>query len=223
MQEVRIICVKVLGGELGLKVISKMANLCRFLIWENTILTSLSEANQGSVGNLLGHEDFMKLAVADEKGTVNSSPGTGHLETEVQSMDIGSPSSAADGQSGTDGAKQMMDEKSLQTRQKLIKTLPQAIADDLGNKLSNLFSLLVKMSVGASHRNRPGGFNRNQSSSQVPSENARAIANELSEHTVKMLKWEPPISKDRAHFFKGRVVNLKLSDTIICSRTHQIL
>ena len=65
MQEVRVICVKVLGGELGLKVISKMANLCRFLIWENTILTTLAEATHESVGNLLGHEDFLKLTVRE--------------------------------------------------------------------------------------------------------------------------------------------------------------
>ena len=88
------------------------------------------------------------------------------------------------------------DEKAFVTRQKLIKVLPQSMAAELGIKLSTLFSLLVKMSVGASQRSR-ANFNRNQPQSQVPSIPARAIATELSAHTVKMLEWEPPISNKR--------------------------
>ena len=66
MQEVRLICVKVLGSELGLSVISKMADLCRFLIWENTILTSLIERSPNDEDknqSILGIDDFNKLQV----------------------------------------------------------------------------------------------------------------------------------------------------------------
>ena len=150
MQEVRNICVTVLGGELGLQVISKMANLCRFLIWEDTILTQLAESTD-RLKSQLGYDDFAKLAVStgsESKAPSSTSPCS-TLETEVQSMEIGSPAEQA-----------KQDEKSNALRRKLIKVLPQSIAAELGQKLSNLYSLLVKMSVGTSQRSRQSGFNR---------------------------------------------------------------
>ena len=156
MQEVRNICVTVLGGELGLKVIAKMANLCRFLIWEDTILSQLIESSDKSQ---LGYDDFAKLnvtppdqskqATTTPSTTATSSSPSTSLETEVQSMEIGSPAEQA-----------KQDEKSSILRRKLIKVLPQTIAAELGQKLSNLYALLVKMSVGAAQRSRQSGFNR---------------------------------------------------------------
>ena len=146
MQEVRNICVTVLGSELGLKVIGKTARLCRFLIWEDTILTQLADLFEGIESNQLGYEDFIRLNINGEKPN-STSPSS--LETEVQSMEIGSPAEQA-----------KQDDKSNALRKKLIKMLPQTIAAELGQKLSNLYSLLVKMSVGASQRSRQSGFNR---------------------------------------------------------------
>ena len=218
--EVRTICVSVWGG-VGLPVMTKLATLYRTLIWESTILIELIDG-QAPADGILGHGDFELLTVKDEfltplppktgsssksKGELaasnvvgstqsSASPTTDHLESEVQLMEIGSPTEHS--ASGPVNQSQTS-EKRVAAKQRMIKAIPHEVAMQLGAKLSHLFALFVKMSVGGPPRGRQGGFSRNNSP-QMPSKYSRAIASALAVHLADTLKWESPLPAPSPRF-----------------------
>ena len=121
----------------------------------------------------------------------NASPTTENLECEVQLMEIGSPENS--------NAKSETSEKVLAAKQRMIKMIPHEIATQLGAKLSTLFALFVKMSVGGSVRPRQSGFSRNNLT-QTPSESARALADMLAKHINDTLLWTPPLESPTSRF-----------------------
>lgn len=223
--EVRTLCVNVWGGVLGLAVMSKFADLYRILIWESTIMIELIEGS--NTEETLGRVDFERLIVKDEYlasipktptpprskaeqplpalPTVSfgnsASPTTENLECEVQLMEIGSPenSNSALVAPSALSNKSELNEKILAAKQRLIKMIPHEIATQLGAKLSTLFALFVKMSVGGSVRPRQSGFSRNNIT-HVPTESARSIADMLARHINDTLMWEPPLKSPTSRF-----------------------
>ena len=88
-------------------------------------------------------------------------------------MEIGSPEN-----SNSSTAANEMTERITAAKHKMIKTVPHETATQLGSRLSTLFFLLVKMSVGGSTRARQSGFSRSNMI-QIPSTSSRNIAGAL--------------------------------------------
>ncbi|OQR79954.1 E3 ubiquitin-protein ligase HUWE1-like [Tropilaelaps mercedesae] len=202
--DIRRLSVNHWGSELGLRVISTLAQLYLALVWESTLLlslrsdTSTSNASTSSISGCSGSASVARQQLARLAGIMaassNNAAGASGLSDATEDASSPMDVDQTDPKPGPSTSPQTSSSGSscnakMAAAVKQIQPLLTG-ASRLGRALAELFGLLVKLCVGSPVRQR-----RNQqlaAQPAPPSPAAKAIAMALTRLLAQGLSWTPP-------------------------------
>lgn len=219
--ETRNICINHWGKDRGLEVLKKMSRLYIALVWESTVLITITKGDQYNNPDQRSHKTANHISASNENVTAERGPATNIIsETEMDDSQSGAqPSSDAErttdsrltrtdftqtsssmdvdeaSKSSTDRRNKTRNKRVVIEQSRLIKPL-YASSSRLAKALAELFNLLVKLSVGTPSRSR----RNNQAVPNVPaipSAAAQNVASVFAKLISDGLSWEVPASQPR--------------------------
>lgn len=188
--DIRSLCVNHWGSDQGITVLKQLGQLYTFLVWETIVLDTVSHSETSS-GNetKVACEDLEMLRVSSS-AYQDDPQGQTHDGNPVISVTM-------DKESKLEPAK-----SALPLQQRIIKQLLQT-STALGRALSDLFALLVKLSVGSAQRQRRAPHPN--ATPGLPTLPARFVAFQLTRLLKDAFSWEglpiaSSVPKLRLHF-----------------------
>lgn len=219
--ETRNICINHWGKDRGLDVLKKMSRLYMALVWESTVLITITKNDQPgqyqrekstnqaaqTVENYgmtqldrlpvigLPNEADMEDSQQPSTSTTDTIP-TDKQETRATKTDSTQTTSSMDvddtSKSSSDRRSKSRSKRVLLEQSKLIKPLLVSTSR-LGKGLAELFALLVKLSVGSPLRHRRNNHAM-QNTPTIPSTAAQNVASILAKLIANGLSWDVPSS-----------------------------
>lgn len=179
----RNICVNNWGNDKGLEVLEKLNKLYIALIWESTVLITISQTDISS-------STQNKVAATTSNSTHQSSNTYGQTQLERLPARM-TNDTEMDDQQNTNGPDtvRFRNSKAMAAQTKLIKPL-LVNTSRLVKGLAELFSLHVKLSVGYPVRHRRSNHNI-QNTLPIPSSASQNISASISRLLVSGLSWKP--------------------------------
>lgn len=214
--ETRNISVNHWGKDRGLDVLKSLSHLYTALVWESTVLISITSADPNIHSNQMrmaptqtasqfGRAQLERLPTGvsndteiEDTTTVISAPSADtNMEqtsssSQTETLSVGTVNMDVDDNSKSAAEKKSKSRanKVLAAQMKLIKPL-LSNTSKLGKGLAELFTLLVKLSVGSPIRNRRSNHTM-PSAPYMPSLAAQNVASALANLLSNGLSWEPP-------------------------------
>ncbi|XP_015767939.1 PREDICTED: E3 ubiquitin-protein ligase HUWE1-like [Acropora digitifera] len=182
--DIRSLCVNHWGSDQGVAVLKQLGQLYMFLIWETIVLEAISKAETaGNSETQIAAEDLEMLKASTS--CQEDSQGQTH-----------------EGNSAKLPTNDKESKSALPVQQRIIKQLLQT-STSLGRALSDLFVLLVKLSVGSAQRQRRAPHPN--ATPGLPTLPARFIAFQLTKLLKEAFSWQGlpsacSVPKPRLHF-----------------------
>lgn len=219
--ETRNICINHWGKDRGLDVLKKMSRLYMALVWESTVLITITKGDQPTHSQTpknpnhtqtstdnYGMTQLDRLPVAGISSETDmeesqhhqtaqlSEPPTDRQETKSTKTDSTQTSSSMDvddtSKSSSERRSKSKSKRIFIEQSRLIKPLLVSTSR-LGKGLAELFALLVKLSVGSPLRHRRNNHTM-QNTPTIPSVAAQNVAAVLANLISEGLSWEVPSS-----------------------------
>lgn len=222
--ETRNICINHWGKDRGLEVLKKMSRLYMALVWESTVLITITKGDQTSQAsqqiknanhNAMNTDNYGltqldRLPVvgisseADMEDSQQQQPNQSDLlpeRLELRSTKTDSTQTTTNmdvddtSKSSSDRRSKSKSKKIFFEQSRLIKPLLVGTSR-LGKGLAELFALLVKLSVGSPLRHRRNNHNV-PNTPTIPSVAAQNVASVFAKLIAEGLSWEVPSSLPR--------------------------
>lgn len=220
--ETRNICINHWGKDRGLDVLRKMSRLYLALVWESTVLVTITKGDQqpnlqpqkNSDNNLtaadaygVGHLDKLTVGASSHEAEMDESVHlqtlneTGQEKQEARSTKTDSTQTTSSmdvddtSKSSSDRRSKSKSKRISLEQSRLIKPL-LASTSRLGKGLAELFALLVKLSVGSPLRHRRNNHTM-PNTPTIPSVVAQNVVSVFAKLISDGLAWEVPSSIPR--------------------------
>lgn len=220
--ETRNICINHWGKDRGLEVLKKMSQLYMALVWESTVLITITKGDQTSqtqqqqknptqtavVPDNYGMTQLDRLPVVglsnetemdesqQQPSTATGEPTSERQEARLTKTDSTQTSSNMDvddsSKSSSDRRTKSKSKRIFVEQSRLIKPLLVSTSR-LGKGLAELFALLVKLSVGSPLRHRRNNHTM-PNTPTIPSVAAQNVAAVFAKLIAEGLSWEVPSS-----------------------------
>lgn len=206
--ETRNICINHWGKDRGLEVLKKMSRLYMALVWESTVLITITKGDQKSVQPVenygltqldrlpvsgISYETEMEEAQQQNESATDlqelKSTKTDSTQT-TSNMDVDDTSKSSSDRRSKSRSKRIFVEQSRLIKPLLVST------SRLGKGLAELFALLVKLSVGSPLRHRRNNHAMPNTPS-IPSTAAKNVASVFAKLIAEGLSWDVPSTLPR--------------------------
>lgn len=221
--DTRNICINHWGKDRGLEVLKKMSQLYMALVWESTVLITITKSDQqnlaqqpknsnSSVNENYGMTQLDRLPVVgisaeadmDDSQTGQSTGPNDPSPDKSGARSTKSDSTQTLSNMDVDESSKLSTERKVKSRNKrisieqsrLIKPLLVSTSR-LGKGLAELFALLVKLSVGSPLRHRRNNHLTTNSPNAPPSTAAQNVSGVFAKLITDGLSWEVPSSLPR--------------------------